>query len=99
MENKKLQVWLPLLLSIIMVAGMVIGYKLREESGIKNFFTINNKTSFQEVLDLVKLKYVDPVGTDSLGNDAINDLLHHLDPHSVFIPSSDIDYVNDDLRG
>lgn len=99
MENKKLQVWLPLLLSIIMVAGMVIGYKLREESGIKNFFAVNNKTSFEEVLDLVRLKYVDPVGTDSLSNDAINDLLHHLDPHSVFIPASDIDYVNDDLRG
>jgi carboxyl-terminal processing protease len=99
MENKKLQVWLPLLLSIIMVAGMVIGYKLREESGIKNFFTINSKTSFEEVLDLVKLKYVDKVGTDSLGNNAINDLLHHLDPHSVFIPATDLDYVNDDLRG
>lgn len=99
MENKKLQVWLPLLLSIIMVAGMVIGYKLREESGIKNFFTINNKTSFQEVIDLIKLKYVDRVGADSLSNDAINDLLHHLDPHSVYIPASDLDYINDDLRG
>ena len=59
MENKKLQVWLPLLFSIIMVAGMIIGYKLREESGIKKFFAVNSKTSFQEVLDLVKLKYVD----------------------------------------
>ncbi|WP_018616815.1 S41 family peptidase [Segetibacter koreensis] len=99
MENRKLQVWLPLLFSVIMVAGMVIGYKLREESGIKNFFTINNKTSFQEVLDLVSLKYVDQVATDSLSNNAINDVLHHLDPHSVFIPASDLDYVNDDLRG
>lgn len=99
MEKKKLQVWLPLLFSLIMVAGMVIGYKLREESGIKNFFAINNKTSFQEVLDLIKLKYVDQVGTDSLSNDAINNLLHHLDPHSVYIPASDLSEINDDLRG
>lgn len=78
---------------------MVIGYKLREESGIKSFFTINNKTSFQEVLDLISLRYVDKVGIDSISNNAINNLLHHLDPHSVFIPASDLSYVNDDLRG
>lgn len=78
---------------------MVIGYKLREESGIKSFFTINNKTSFQEVLDLIRLKYVDKVGIDSISNNAINNLLHHLDPHSVFIPASDLSYINDALRG
>ncbi len=78
---------------------MVIGYKLREESGIKSFFTINNKTTFQEVIDLIKLRYVDDVGTDSISNNAVNNLLHHLDPHSVFIPASDLSYVNDDLRG
>jgi carboxyl-terminal processing protease len=99
MRNKKLQVWLPLLFSLIMVAGMVIGYKLREESGIKNFFALNNKSPFQEVIDLIKLRYVDNVGTDTLTNDAINSLLHHLDPHSVYIPASDLNDVNDDLRG
>jgi carboxyl-terminal processing protease len=99
MEKKRLQVWFPLLFSIIMVAGMVIGYKLREQSGIKNFFTINKKTSFQEVIDLIRLKYVDEVGIDSLSKGAINNLLHHLDPHSVFIPASDLSYINDDLRG
>ncbi|HKG68708.1 MAG TPA: S41 family peptidase, partial [Segetibacter sp.] len=99
MEKKRLQVWFPLLFSIIMVAGMVIGYKLREQSGIKNFFAINKKTSFQEVIDLIRLKYVDEVGIDSLSKGAINNLLHHLDPHSVFIPASDLSYINDDLRG
>ena len=99
MEKKKLQVWLPLLFSIIMVAGMAIGYKLREESGIKSFFTVNSKSPIQEVLDLINLRYVDNVSTDTISNNAIDNLLHHLDPHSVFIPASDLDYINDDLRG
>ncbi len=99
MVNKKLQVWLPLLFSIIMVAGMMIGYKLRENSGVRNFFTVSNKSPMQEVLDLVRLRYVDNVPVDSIGDNAINDVLHQLDPHSVFIPASEIDYVNDDLRG
>jgi len=99
MVNKKLHVWLPLLFSIVMVIGMVVGYKLRENSGVKNFFTISNKSPMQEVLDLIRLRYVDNVAVDSISDKAINKLLHQLDPHSVFIPASDIDYVNDDLRG
>ena len=78
---------------------MAIGYKLREESGIRSFFTANSKSSIQEVLDLIRLRYVDPVGVDSLSNNAINGVLHHLDPHSIYIPASDLDYINDDLRG
>src|SRR3954466_5065969 len=99
MANKKLHVWLPLLFSLVMIAGMVIGYKLRENTGVKNFFTISNKSPMQEVLDLIRLRYVDNVPVDSIGDKAINNLLHQLDPHSVFIPASDIEYVNDDLRG
>lgn len=78
---------------------MVVGYKLRENSGVKNFFAISNKSPMQEVLDLIRLRYVDKVPVDSISDHAINNLLHQLDPHSVFISASDIDYVNDDLRG
>ena len=99
MQNKRLQVWYPLLFSVIMVAGMLIGYRLREDSGIKNFLAQHNKNSLQEVLDLIRLRYVDEVGIDTISDNAINNVLHRLDPHSVFIPASDLDYVNDDLRG
>jgi len=99
MANKRLQVWFPLLFSVIMVVGMVIGYKLRENTAVKGFFTISKKSPMQEVLDLIKLRYVDNVGIDSIGNNGINNILHQLDPHSVFIPASDLSYINDDLRG
>jgi carboxyl-terminal processing protease len=99
MVNKRLHVWLPLLFSIIMVIGMMVGYKLHENSGVKNFFTVSSKSPVQEVLDLIRLRYVDKVPIDSLGDKAINNLLHQLDPHSVFIPASEIEFVNDDLRG
>ena len=97
--DKKLQVWLPLLFSLVMVAGMVIGFKLREFSNIKSFFSLGGRSAMQEVMDLVRLRYVDNVKADSIGSLAINKLLHGLDPHSVYIPASDIGYVNDDLRG
>jgi carboxyl-terminal processing protease len=99
MGNRKLQVWLPLLFSIIMVLGMVVGYKLRENTSMPGFFRTNNKSAMQEVLDLIGLRYVDPVGVDTLGNRTIETMLHKLDPHSVFIPSNQLAMVNDDLRG
>ncbi len=99
MANKRLQVWLPLLFSIVMVAGMMVGYKLREDTSMPGFFKLSHKSALQEVLDLVRLRYVDKVETDTLGDGAIQSLLSKLDPHSVFIPASDLAGVNDELRG
>lgn len=101
MGSKKLQVWLPLLFAVVMVTGMAIGYKLRQNTaGASTFFINNSNTSaLQEILKLVQQKYVDNVGTDSLKNDAINDMLSHLDPHSVYIPPQDLQTVNEDLQG
>ncbi len=99
MGSKKLQVWLPLLFSVTMVFGMIVGFKLRENTAMTSFFKVANRNTFQEVLDLISLKYVDAVGTDTLGNKTIQSLLHNLDPHSVYIPATDLTLVNDDLRG
>lgn len=100
-EKKKLQVWLPLLFAVIMIVGMVLGYKLRENTQTaRSIFQFNTKRSpLQEVLDLVMLKYVDKVDTDTLGNDAIQDMLAKLDPHSNFIPAEHLTELNEDLQG
>lgn len=99
MGNRRLQVWLPLLFSIVMVMGMYIGYKLRENTGMPGFFKMASKTPMQEVLDLISMKYVDPVRTDTLGDKVIQNMLTKLDPHSIYIPSDELREVNDELRG
>ena len=99
MRNKKLQVWLPLILSVVMIAGMFFGFKLREQTGGREFFKRDRKTSLQEALDLIKYRYVDSIGMDSLQDDAINEVMNHLDPHSVYIPASDVTSANEDLVG
>ncbi len=53
----------------------------------------------EEVQDLITMKYVDSVSADSLGNDAIDGMLTHLDPHSIYIPATDLSEVNEDLAG
>ena len=97
---KKLQVWLPLLFAIVMIVGMRIGYRLRENiPSTQGFFSSSKRSSLQEVVDLVSKKYVDPVDTDTLTEDAVQAMLTHLDPHSIFIPAVHLAEVNEDLQG
>jgi carboxyl-terminal processing protease len=100
-QRKKVQVWLPLLFSIVMIIGMVIGYKLRDNTQVaSNVFKFSTKRSpLQEVLDLVMMKYVDKVDVDTLGNSAIQDMLMKLDPHSNFIPARHLGALTEDLQG
>jgi carboxyl-terminal processing protease len=99
MRNKKLQVWLPLFLAIIMISGMFFGFKLHQQTGSQSFFAKNRATSLQEVLDLIRNKYVDSIGVDSLQADAISSVVNHLDPHSVYIPATDVSEENESLVG
>lgn len=99
MGSKKLQVWLPVLFAIVMVAGMAIGYQLKDKTLGNRFFNLNRRTSLQELLELVKGKYVDKVSADSINQVAANELLSHLDPHSVYIPSDHLREVNEELMG
>ncbi|MEK7198449.1 MAG: carboxyl-terminal protease, partial [Bacteroidota bacterium] len=59
MGSKKLQVWLPVLFAIVMVVGMMIGYQLKEKTLNSRFFNLSKKTSLQELVELIKGKYVD----------------------------------------
>lgn len=100
MGNKKLQVWLPLIFSLVMIAGMFFGYQLSDKGGdAKNFFKPGKRSSLQEALDLIKLKYVDSVHLDSLEATAIEQMMNKLDPHSVYFPATELKEVNEDLAG
>ncbi len=99
MDKKKLQIWLPLLISISMVAGVFLGYKMRDEIPGKSFFYMEKRRPVQEIMDLVKTKYVDDVDMNALADTAIQAMLAKLDPHSVFIPAKDLQNVNEEMAG
>jgi len=105
---KKIQAWLPLLLSVVMVLGMFTGYQLYKEMGgqqqINNggplgFLKTSGGNSLQQVLDLIELKYVDTLETDNLEIAGIEALIANLDPHSQYIPAKKMADVTADLSG
>lgn len=99
MGNNKLKVWLPLLFALVMVLGMVIGYQLRDKTQGSRFLSINKRSALQELVELIRNKYVDPVKVDSITQVTADELLSKLDPHSVYIPAKDLMDVNEELMG
>ncbi len=65
----------------------------------KSFFHTDKRRPVDEIMELIKNKYVDDVSVDSLADTAIQAMLSKLDPHSVFIPAEELIQVNEDLAG
>ncbi len=91
---KKTSVWLPLIVALAFIAGFLTSALLR--SGGAPSAT---QKKFQTVMNLIKNDYVDEVDLDSLLEHTLPSLLTNLDPHSAYIPASDLQAVNDELDG
>ncbi len=99
MSNKKTQVWLPLLFSISMAIGIFIGFKMRDQFSSIPFFSIERSSPINEIMGLIKERYVDDVKMNQLSDTAIEALLTKLDPHSVYIPAAELEDINNDIEG
>ncbi|MEX1202203.1 MAG: S41 family peptidase [Ferruginibacter sp.] len=99
MQKKKINIWLPLLFSVTMIAGMFIGYKIRDGIPGKSFFYLEHKRPLQEVMDIIKNRYVDTVDLNTLSDTAIQAMLYKLDPHSVYLPAETLQAANEDIQG
>ena len=86
--------WAPLIAAAMFVAGFLAGDLVNQENG-----PTPAQKKFQTILNLVRNEYVDEVDLDSLVENTIPSLLTNLDPHSAYIPASDLQAVNDDLDG
>lgn len=87
----------------ILAVGMLVGPKLgadkrdaRTDSG--RFFYGSKGEKVNQVLDIIKENYVDPVGIDTLQNLAINQILSHLDPHSAYLPPMEAKNMSQNLE-
>lgn len=87
-------VWLPLIIAVSVAAGILVGVEL---NGHRNISAAHQK--FSDILNLIHNEYVDDVNLDSIIETTLPDLISNLDPHSVYIPASELQAVNADLDG
>ncbi|MCA6491728.1 MAG: PDZ domain-containing protein, partial [Chitinophagaceae bacterium] len=98
MSSKKIQVALPLILSLVMIVGMIIGYQLRSKTGNAPILSSGKQSSLPELIRLVREKYVDEVSADSIEQLVSTELLTHLDPHSVWMSNTDLKEAEDEMN-
>lgn len=103
---KKINIWLPLLLSFAMVGGMFIGLKMQKTplvqtdvNGQMPVINISEPGKVEELIRYVEARYVDEVDRDKLVEKAIRRILEELDPHSNYISASQLQDVNEQLEG
>ncbi len=98
--KKKYSYILPTLLALAVAIGIFIGGKLHfNDTPEKLFSTNSKKDKLNRLIDFIDYEYVDEVNTDSIVDITVNNILGKLDPHSVYIPRSEMDAVSESMKG
>ncbi len=91
---KNTVVWLPLAMSISVVAGMLMGNQFSNQGYISD-----NDRKLNTILNLISQEYVDTINIGGLVEQSIPQILANLDPHTTYIPAKDLQDVNNELEG
>lgn len=96
---RKSTYWLPAIAAVSLALGLAIGFFFgqRESQRLNKLEFIEDPLFYLSTL--LKWHYVDPLPDDSIYRYSVDGLLTHLDPHTVYIPSSELQALNESLSG
>ncbi len=86
-----------LTVSMLVVLSLIAGSVLNQLISGDNIYDQINK--FKDVLSMAQKVYVEDVDTGKLTEAAIRGMLGELDPHSVYIPASEMQRIKEDFQG
>jgi carboxyl-terminal processing protease len=97
-RSKKTTWGIAISITISLITGILIGNFISGRSlGRRLFLTPNNKINV--ILDIINEDYVDPINVKEITEGAILNIINELDPHSNYIPGSELQAVNMDMEG
>ncbi|MBF1603326.1 MAG: S41 family peptidase [Prevotella sp.] len=100
MNQSKNNRFMPLLMALCVVVGILIGTFYANHFSGNRLNIINSGSSrLSNLLHIIDDQYVDSVNIDELVDKAIPEILSELDPHSVYISAKDVQLATDDLKG
>ena len=100
MNQKKNSRFMPLIMALCVVVGILIGtFYANHFSGNRLSIINSSSNKLNNLLHIIDDQYVDTVNVNDLVEKAMPQILSELDPHSVYIAAKDVQMANDDLRG
>ena len=91
--------YIPIYASLILAIGIFIGGLLNFSSQTTYLEADNSKAKLNKLIDFIDSEYVDDLDTDSVVDRTVDNILAQLDPHSVYIPSSEQAEVAENMKG
>lgn len=90
----------PIIIAIVLAGGIFLGYMINTVSAEKTtVFDSYEYDKIGDVLDYVERNYVDSINRENMENQAIEDMLEDLDPHSYYIPAEETQGIEEDMQG
>ncbi|AYN06188.1 S41 family peptidase [Flavobacterium sp. 140616W15] len=91
--------YLPIVIGAALALGTVLGSLLSTPAQDQFLAKNNSKNKLNKLIDFINNEYVDSVNTDSIVNLTVDNILSKLDPHSVYIPPSELAEVAESMKG
>jgi carboxyl-terminal processing protease len=102
-KPEKQNIFLPIILSLVLISGIWLGYFLSLKIGSSNGKNQSQQTSTNEkinsLLEFIDYQYVDTINKPDLVEKTVTAMLQSLDPHSSYIPAAEFDMSNETLEG
>ena len=100
MKEKKNNRFMPLIMALCVVLGILLGtFYANHFGGTRLNIITSGSNRINNLLNIINDQYVDSVDIDSLVEIAIPQILSELDPHSVYISAKDAQVTADELKG
>nr|HPG56077.1 peptidase S41 [Candidatus Enterocola sp.] len=101
MNNKR--ILYPIIIALVLCLGMIIGSYMSISTQKNDTESFDNTQSSYDklnaILNLLDQSYVDNIDRNKLTEDVLPEILSNLDPHSTYIPASEVEEANEDLEG
>lgn len=90
----------PFLLGLAVVFGIAIGYLLPGSASPQTSSrAVSSDDKMQDVMQYILNEYVDTLNPKKFQDEAITAMLSKLDPHSSYIPATELEHVTEQLEG
>ena len=97
-KRSKKEVMRTLLTIAILLLGLFVGFRMGRMN-TPHVLIPPKSNKLDVILDFAQKNYVDSISISDLIEKAIPEVLKYLDPHSVYIPSSEMKGANEQLEG
>ncbi len=100
-KNGKFAILYPTLLALAVAGGILMGSTLFRPSveGVKNTTPASGSRKLNYTFGLINSMYVDHVNWDTLAEALLPKIIGELDPHSVYVPASEMVDANYEIDG